>query len=166
MENKIIALIVIVILAIVGVSAFLITQNSEDNITIDVNQTNVTNKTDTNITNKTNSSVSAVLTGPATATEGDTVTLTWTVTNNGATNITNVSGSDQNELYDFGTIGPGEAKIHKFTVNIPTSQQLIDDFDDNSTVANPFAIGGFGLSYIFNGETYNIQSNAIEISLN
>jgi len=170
MNGKIIALIVIIVLAIVGVSAFFMLQTPTTNST-DLNQTNNTNNnTNVNITNKTNktniTSVSAVLSGPSSSSEGSTITLTWKVTNNGNTDITNVTAGDQNENYDFGTIKAGETKIHTFTIRIPTTEGVKIDFGENATVSNPFYIGGFGLSYTVNGQVTTTNSNAISITLN
>ena len=166
MNGKIIALIIVIIVAIVGVSAFLITQSPIDNP--NGNETNGTNGTNNNvnINNKTNCTVSAVQSGPSSSQEGSTITLTWKVTNNGKADITNVQASSQEEDYDFGTIGPGETKTHTFTMRIPTTEELRIDFDENATVSNPFFIGGFGLSYSISGQEHTIQSNSIEIPLN
>ena len=168
MNEKFIALLVVIVIAIVGVSAFLLTQDLSNNSNgNDSNQTNGNNNTKiNNNTNKTNVSVSAVLSGPEIAKEGDTISLIWTVTNNGNVNITNVRGIDQNEDHDFGTINPGQTKTHTFNVPIPIYKDVAQDFQKTSTVSDPFFIGGFGLSYTANGQRFTIQSNSIEILLN
>ena len=165
MNGKIIALIIVIIIAIVGVSAFFIGQSTIDNP--NDNETNKTNGTNDNVTinNKTNVSVSAVQSGPSSSQEGTTITLTWKVTNNGNANITNVQASSQEENFDFGTIAPGETKTHTFTMRIPTTEEVKQDFDENATVSNPFFIGGFGLSYSISGQEHTTQSNSIEIAL-
>ncbi|MCL2687066.1 MAG: hypothetical protein FWE58_00835 [Methanobrevibacter sp.] len=170
MNVKIIALIVVIVLAIAGASAFFILQNPSDNNNTNSNQTNGTNNTQITINNNTNnkntSSVSAVLSGPDSASEGSSVTLTWKVKNTGEVEITNVSAGDQNEDFDFGTIKPGETKTHTYTLYIPTSEGVKIDFGENATVSNPFYVGGFGLSYSVNGHVTTTNSNSIKIPLN
>jgi len=165
MNGKLIALIVVIIIAVVGVSAFLLIQTPQD--ISNGNDTNKTNGTNNGtINNKTNVNVSAVLSGPSSSKEGSTITLTWKVTNNGNTDITNVQGSSQDEYYNFGTIGPGQTKTHTFNTYIPTTEGIKEDFGENATISNPFLIGGFGLSFSVNGQEHSIQSNSIEIPLN
>ena len=165
MNGKLIALIVVIIVAIVGVSAFFLVQTPFDNT--NGNDTNKTNGTNNGtIINKTTVSVSAVLSGPSSSKEGSTITLTWKVTNNGNKEITNVQGSSQDEDYNFGTIAPGQTKTHTFTSYIPTTEGIKQDFGENATVSNPFGIGGFGLSFLVDGKEHSIQSNSIDIPLN
>ncbi|MGL6297638.1 MAG: hypothetical protein ACRC1M_00540 [Methanobacteriaceae archaeon] len=167
MNSKVVIVAIIAILVIgVGAYAYYTTtsNNGGNNIT---NETNITNNSTNNGSNANNTvtgNVTAKLSGPAEAAKGDSVDLTWTVTNNMNTAISSVKGTDQNANYNFGTIAPGETKTFTFKVKIPTDDEVKADFGGGS-VSNPFGIGGFALSWDVNGETKNINSNSIEIKL-
>jgi len=182
MNNKFIALIIIVIIAICGVSAFLLTQdrtvsNSTDNGTnIGNNTINNTVKNDT--INKTvpsgntdhkgitdQNGVTASLNGPKYSAEGKSFTITCKITNNANESITDVQGADQLFSHNFGTIGPGESKTFTTTVHIPTVAQLEADFGPGASISNPFSIGGYAVTYTLNGENFQFNSNSLEIKL-
>jgi capsular polysaccharide biosynthesis protein len=177
MSGKLIILVVIIVLAILGASLFLIATNPWDNnnnniINNDSNQSNGNNGTKiNNNTNNTNGSddnnskisVTAVVSGPSSAKEGDQIQITWKVTNNGNVPVTNVQASSQIETFAFDTINPGQTKEHTFNHQIPTSGQVEEDF--NTTLPNPYVVGGFGLSYSANGQKYSTNSNSLSINL-
>lgn len=184
MKNKFIALIIVIIIAIVGVSAFLLVQDNtiSNNNGID-NGTNMGNNTTNNnvINNTTNKNihsgntnhkgitdqngVTASLNGPKSSSQGKTVKLTWKITNNANTSITNVRAVDQSNSHNFGTIAPGESKTYTATLYIPTLAQVEEDFGQGSTISNPFYIGGYSVSYNLNGENFQFNANPININL-
>ena len=161
MKNKFFILIIVVIIATIGISAFLLAQNPKT--TVEVNKNN--NNTTINSTTSQNKSVVAVLEGPKSAEEGDNIQIVWKITNNLNVPITNVQGIDQNEDHNFGQINPGETKTYSFLLYIPSLKDITDDFGLDATLSNPFYIGGFNVKYFVNGVEHNINSNSLEIVL-
>ncbi|MDR2966507.1 MAG: hypothetical protein LBU74_00990 [Methanobacteriaceae archaeon] len=159
MRNKFLILIIVIIIATLGISAFLSTYNPKT--TTKINNNNTTNNSRTSQ----NNSVVAILEGPKSAKEGDNIQIIWKITNNLNVPISNVQGNDQNEIYNFSQINPGETKIHSFFIYIPSLTDIKNDFGLNATISDPFFIGGFNVKYFVNGEEYNITSNSIEINL-
>ena len=182
MGNKFIVAVIILIIAVFGVSAYLImnpdsqllnklTGDIGDNmnnnsINLSNNGTNASDKVNSttnssnssNGTNGTNTSgggvsISASQSGPSSASEGSSVSITWTVKNNGNVAISNVKGVDQSNSHTFGTIKPGESKSTTYSLYIPTNSEIAADFssgNDNVSVtseSNSFYIGGYYLTY-------------------
>jgi len=185
MENKFIALIIVIIIAICGVSAFLLTQdfNSNNNVNNGTNTGNNT-KNDTvnnNTNNKTipsgntdhkgntdKNKVTASFNGPKYSAEGKSVKVTCKITNNGNESITNVEIGSQLITHSFGTIGPGESKTFTTTLQIPTTAGLIEDFDldpKDAIVSNPFSFSSYSVTYDLNGENFQFNSNELLIRL-
>lgn len=184
MNNKFIALIIILIIAIGGISAFLLTQDSTiSNNNTTNNGTNTGNNTiNNNVTNNTNNKsipsgntnhkgvtdqngVTASLNGPKNSAEGKAVKLTWKITNNGNESITNVQAVDQSDSHNFGTIAAGASKTFTTTLNIPTLAQVEQNFGPGSTISNPFFIGGYSVTYNLNGESFQFNANSLKIKL-
>jgi len=121
--------------------------------------------------NATNTSVKAVdvaatQKGPATAHKGDNVTITYNVLNNGNESVFNVKIDSQDFQQTIGTLKPGESRTFKNQMHIPTDQEVQQDFGSNATVANPFYIGGFSVSFIdISGAKHSVLSNSININL-
>jgi cytoskeletal protein RodZ len=162
MDNKITALIVIVIVLLVaGVVAF--------NFTGTKNNTN--NSTVTNTSqNQSNSSVVVKVvanqTGPLNAKKGDNVTINYTVSNQGSGSVFNMKISDQNFDNSIGTLNEGQTKNFSYVLHIPTDEDVQQDFGANATVSNPLFIGGFAVSFTDSkGSTHTINANSIEIKL-
>lgn len=164
MKNKFLILIAVIIIITLGVSAFLLIENPEPTVKTN-NNTNNTNNTTNNSMLSQNNSVVATLEGPKTAKEGDNIQIVWKITNNLNVPITNVQGSDQNKNHDFGQINPGETKTYSFSLLIPSSSVIQEDFGPNATIENPFFIGGFNVKYVVNGIEHSINSNSIEVKL-
>jgi len=164
MDKKLLALIIVVIIAICSVSAFFLSQSPNIDNGNTTNKTNSTVNTTNNKTipseNTTNkgitdkNGVTASLNGPKFSEKGKTVSITWKIINNGNESITNVNAVDQSNSNKFGNIGPGESKTFTFNLPIP-----------NSGVSNPFFIGGFSVNYDLNGETFDFNANTLEIQL-
>ncbi|MBZ9570154.1 hypothetical protein KQY27_01120 [Methanobrevibacter sp. TMH8] len=181
MNNKFIALIIVIIIAVCGVSAFLLTQdninnngssngtmagNNTGNNTMGNNTTNVIPSGNTNNKGVTDQNgVIASLNGPKYSAQGKTVNLVWKITNNGSETIQNVQAQDQSNSHDFGNIAPGESKTFTASLNIPTLAQVKQDFGPDATIANPFSIGGFSVTYSLNGENFQFNSNSLDIRL-
>ncbi len=110
--------------------------------------------------------VVAIQKGPASAVKGETITLTYTITNNGNEPIYNVMVSSQEFDKSLGTIEAGQSKNFTEKITIPTDKQVQEDYEPDATVPNPFYIGGVGVSYQdANGNSFNTESNSIEIPL-
>ncbi len=132
------------------------------------NTTTVNNSMNTTTSTKTVADINIVAnqTGPATAKKGDNVTINYSVSNNGGQAVNNVKIQDQNFDTTIGTLNPGETKTYQYTLHIPTDKEVQEDFKSNSTVSNPFFIGGFGVSFTdLNGSSHTISSNSLEIKL-
>lgn len=163
MDNKIIALIVVVIVLLVaGVVAFSLTGSNN----------NTNNSTIANNSSTTGSNSSVVVkvvakqTGPETAQKGDNVTINYTVSNEGSAAVQNVKISSQNFDNTIGTLNANETKNYSYTLHIPTDAEVQEDFGPNSTVSNPFYIGGFAVSFTDStGSIHSINANSIEIKL-
>jgi len=176
MQNKFIALIIIIVIAICGISAFLLTQSNEVN---NIANNTISNQTMDNVTNSKNinnstttfngdtdeNNITASLNGPKYSSEGNTVNLKWKITNNGNDTITNVIAEDQSSSHNFGSLAPGESKTYSVSMNIPTLAQLREDFGPDATISNPFSIGGYSITYMLNGEQFQFNSNSLEIKL-
>lgn len=164
MDNKITALLVFVIIVLVaGVVAysFMGTKTVANN-----NSTNVNNSKNTTSNGTGYIKVVANQTGPETAKKGDNVTINYSVSNQGNVTVYNVQADDQNFETTIGTLKPGETKNYQYTLQIPTDEEVQQDFGPNSTVSNPFYIGGFGVSFTdSNGSTHTINANSLEIKL-
>lgn len=148
--------IVLVVILFLGVAA---------SLGIFTNNTPSTNTTQAK-TNASAEDISAVLTGPSSASQGKDITLNWKITNNGDTTLTNIRLVDQENEFTIDSLAPGETKTLTAKVYIPTTQQLEEDFGEGATISNPFEIGGFSVSWTVNGKQFNTQSNAISIPLN
>jgi heme/copper-type cytochrome/quinol oxidase subunit 2 len=121
-----------------------------------------------NATNTSAKAVDVVATqkGPATAHKGDNVTITYSVLNNGNESVFNVKISSQDFQQNIGTLKPGETRTFNNQMHIPTDQEVQQDFGSNATVANPFYIGGFSVSFTdSSGAKHSILSNSISINL-
>lgn len=187
MNNKFIALIIVIIIAICGVSAFLLTQDHTTNNGVD-NGTNTGNNTANNTVNNNNNTnnktipsentnhkgvtdqngVTASLNGPKYSAEGKSVKVTCKITNNANESINNVEILSQLITYNFGTIASGESKTYTTTLQIPTKASLIEDFDvdpSEAVVPNPFSFGSYLVNYNLNGESFQLHSNEFKISL-
>ena len=163
MDNKIIALIVVVIVLLVaGVVAFSLTGSNN----------NTKNGTITNNSSSTGSNSSVVVkvvakqTGPEAAQKGDNVTINYSVSNEGSSAVQNVKISSQNFDNTIGTLNANETKNYSYILHIPTDAEVQEDFGSNSTVSNPFYVGGFAVSFTdSSGSTHSINANSIEIKL-
>ena len=166
-DNKIIALIVIVIVLVIGgVAAYTFMASPvkpNNNTSVINNSSNVT----ATISNKTASiKIVASQTGPASAVQGDNVTIKYSISNTGEQTAYNVKATSQDFETTIGTLKPGETKNYQYALHIPTDQEVQEDFGANATVSNPFFIGGFGVSYTdSSGSTHTLNANSIEIKL-
>lgn len=178
MKNKFIALIIVFIIAICGISAFLLTQETDvgNNNGVNNSSNNSVNNTTTNKssapTGNTNhkgvtdqNRVTASLNGPKSSSAGKTVQLTWKITNNGNESISAVSAVDQSDYNEFGNIAPGESKSFTVSLNIPTLESVRQDFGPDATISNPYYIDGYSIRYDLNGTEFQFNSNALEIKL-
>lgn len=180
MNKKFIFLILALILATVIVSAFLIVQDSDksNNIVNNNSSSNINeslnksedNKNDIILTNhKGNTDENNVIITAncqKIAYQGTNAVIVWKITNNGNKTIKNVKASDQIGDRDFGDIQPSQTKTYKFTINIPTNNDLKLDFGmENGQWPGPLWIGGFGVSYSIDNETFSSQSNSMEIQI-
>jgi hypothetical protein len=104
--------------------------------------------------------------GPASAVQGDNVTIKYNVSNTGGQIVYDVKATSQDFDTTIGTLKPGETKNFQYTLHIPTDKEVQEDFGSNATVSNPFFIGGFGVRYTdSSGSTHTINANSIEIKL-
>ncbi len=135
------------------------------------NNTSVISNSSSNVTattsNKTaNIKIVASQSGPASAVQGDNVTIKYSVSNTGTQSVYNIKAISQDFDTTIGTLKPGETKDYQYTLHIPTNKELQEDFGANATVSNPFFIGGFGVSYTdSSGSSHTLNSNSIEIKL-
>ena len=132
------------------------------------NTTTVNNNINTTKTTKTVADINIVAnqTGPGTTKKGDNATINNSVSNKGGQVVNNVKIHDQNFDTTIGTLNPGETKTYQYTLHIPTDKEVQEDFKSNSTVSNPFFVGGFGVSFNdLNGSSHTINSNSLEIKL-
>jgi hypothetical protein len=167
LNNKIIALIVIVIVLLIsGVLAYTYMASpikTDNNTTVINNSSNMSSTT----SNKTaDIKIIANQTGPSSAVQGDNVTIKYNVSNMGGQIVYNVKATSQDFETTIGTLNPGETKNYQYTLHIPTDKEVQEDFGPNATVSNPFFIGGFGVSYTdSSGSTHTLNANSIEIKL-
>ena len=174
---------IIVIVAIVGVSAFLFIP-SDNNTNISNNNTNnisTNNSSDINISSNSSennivftnhkgktdkNNVTATANCQKTVYQGNNASIIWKVTNNGNETIKNVVASSQGEVYKFGNIKPGETKTHEFSIYVTTNKDLEIDFDmKDGQWPGPFSAGAFGLNYSLNGEDFSTLSNECSIDV-
>jgi hypothetical protein len=136
---------------------------TSNNTSVISNSSNVTATT----SNKTaNIKIVASQSGPASAVQGDNVTIKYSVSNTGGQIVYDVKATSQDFDTTIGTLKPGETKNFQYTLHIPTDKEVQEDFGSNATVSNPFFIGGFGVSYTdSSGSTPTINANSIEIKL-
>jgi hypothetical protein len=104
--------------------------------------------------------------GPTIAHKGQNVTINYRVSNHGTQSVYNVKVHDQNFDKTLGTINPGENKKFQHHLYIPTDEQVKADFGPNATVANPFFVGGFTVSFQdVNGSKHSITARSLKIKL-
>lgn len=152
---------IVIIILVAGVVAFNYMGSTPSNNNTTVN--NVTTNT-SNVT--TEIKVVANQTGPLTAKKGDNITINYTISNLGQQEVFNVKTNDQNFETTIGSLKAGETQNFQYKLHIPTDEEIQQDFDPNATVANPFFIGGFGVSFTdLNGSTHTINANSLEIKL-
>lgn len=152
---------IVIIILVAGVVAFNYMGPKPNN-----NNTTVNNVT-TNTSNVTSEiKVVANQTGPSTAKKGDNITINYKIENLGQQEVFNVKTNDQNFETTIGSLQAGETQNFQYKLHIPTDEEIQQDFDPNATVANPFFIGGFGVSFTdLNGSTHTINANSLEIKL-
>ncbi len=167
LNNRIIALILIVIVLIIGgvvAYTYMATPMKTSNNSTVINNSSTVNTSPSN--NTTSVKLVASQTGPASAVQGDNVTIKYSVSNTGEQTVYNVKATSQEFDTTIGTLKPGETKNYQYTLHIPTDKEVQEDFGLNATVSNPFFIGGFGVSYTdSSGSTNTINANSIEIKL-
>lgn len=154
--------LIIAILAVVVLASGCTQQNNTNNTTVQNNTTQSQNTTNIKAID-----VVAVQKGPDTAKKGMNVTVQYEVTNKGNDTVYNVQISSQGYSQLVGTLKSGESRT--FTNNkvyIPTDAEVQQDFGPNSTVSNPFVIGGFSVTFNdAKGGSYSVLSNSIQIKL-
>lgn len=160
MDKKIGIVFIFAILVVVVFASGCTQQNNnttvQNNTTQPQNSTNVTKAID----------VVAVQKGPDTAKKGMNVTLQYEVTNKGNDTVYNVQIASQGYSQLVGTLKPGEGRTYTNSVNIPTDAEVQQDFGTNSTVSNPFIIGGFSVTFKdAKGASYSVLSNSVQINL-
>lgn len=99
---------------------------------------------------------------------GKSVSISYTITNNGKNTIYNakVGGQVFEEEKNIGTLKPGQTKKYTYGVYIPTNKDLAEWYDSNVKLTNSLMIGGIELSFIDDkGISHGVQSNSIEIKL-
>ena len=172
MNNGFFAGIIIIIIIVFGGVMFFVTGLSPQDINLTDVEDDIDNNTDIGLNNSdinktsSNKTVVAIQSGPAHASEGSKIDITWAVKNDANSTITNVKAIDQNFDYNFGSLAPGESKSVNYTLYIPTINDLKSaGFDVNDDSMDEFLIGGFGLSYSMDGQDYTIKSNDITIIL-
>jgi cytoskeletal protein RodZ len=158
--------VIVIVLLIGGVVAYTYMASpvkTSNNTSVISNSSNVTATT----SNKTaNIKIVASQSGPASAVQGNNVTIKYSVSNTGGQIVYNVKATSQDFDTTIGTLKPGETKNFQYTLHIPTDKEVQEDFGPNATVSNPFFIGGFGVSYTdSSGSTHTINANSIEIKL-
>jgi len=155
--------LIIAILAVVVLASGCTQQNSTNNTTVQNNTTQPQNTT--NVTKAID--VVAVQKGPDTAKKGMNVTVQYEVTNKGNDTIYNAQINSQGYSQLIGTLKSGESRTYTNSkVYIPTDAEVQQDFGPNSTVSNPFIIGGFSVTFNdAKGGSYSVLSNSIEIKL-
>jgi cytoskeletal protein RodZ len=158
--------VIVIVLLIGGVVAYTYMASpvkTSNNTSVISNSSNVTATT----SNKTaNIKIVASQSGPASAVQGDNVTIKYSVSNTGGQIVYDVKATSQDFDTTIGTLKPGETKNYQYTLHIPTDKEVQEDFSSNATVSNPFFIGGFGVSYTdSSGSTHTINANSIEIKL-
>ncbi len=172
MNNGFFAGIIIIIIIVFGGVMFFVTGLSPQDISLTDVEDDIDNNTDIGLNNSyinktsSNKTVVAIQSGPAHASEGSKIDITWAVKNDANSTITNVKAIDQNFDYNFGSLAPGESKSVNYSLYIPTINDLKSaGFDVNEDSMDEFLIGGFGLSYSMDGQDYTIKSNDITIIL-
>jgi hypothetical protein len=158
--------VIVIVLLIGGVVAYTYMASPvkiSNNTSVISNSSNVTATT----SNKTaNIKIVASQSGPASAVQGDNVTIKYSVSNTGGQIVYDVKATSQDFDTTIGTLKPGETKNFQYTLHIPTDKEVQEDFGSNATVSNPFFIGGFGVRYTdSSGSTHTINANSIEIKL-
>jgi len=134
----------------------------QNNTTVQQNATN----NSTNTTGAKAVDVVATQTGPATAKQGNDVTITYEVSNKGSESVFNVKIDSQDFVQSVGTLNPGETKKYSSNIHIPTNAEVQSDFGSNATVSSPFYIGGFSVSFNdASGAKHSVLSNPININL-
>lgn len=172
MNNGFFAGIIIIIIIVFGGVMFFVTGLSPQDISLTDVEDDIDNNTNIGLNNSyinktsSNKTVVAIQSGPAHASEGSKIDITWAVKNDANSTITNVKAIDQNFDYNFGSLAPGESKSVNYSLYIPTINDLKSaGFDVNEDSMDEFLIGGFGLSYSMDGQDYTIKSNDITIIL-
>lgn len=167
MDRKITIVVLIVFICLIAGAAAIVFNT---NTNVNNNSTNDQNgKTNTNTSNTTTVSgiqVIATQTGPSTAYKGNNITVNYNVSNTGNQTVYNVKAYSQNFNKTLGTIKAGASKSFQYSIHIPTDKEIQADFGANSTVSNPFYIGGFAVIYEdAKGSSYSLNSNKLEIKL-
>ena len=150
-------------MAMLGISAFLLTDNPKTITKLSSNNSSINSTKNPEVSQ--NSSVLARLEGPKSAKEGNNIQIIWKITNNLDVPINDVQGIDQNEIYNFGEINPGETKTYSYFIYVPSLKEIKNDFGLNESISDSFYIGGFNIKYLINGVEHSTSSNSLEIDL-
>ena len=116
MNNGFFAIILIIIILVFGGVMYYAADLNPQSIGLsDVEDNNISNVNNSNNmglnnsntnTNTSNKTVVTIQSGPAHASEGSKIDITWAVKNDANSTITNVKAIDQNFDYDFGNLAP------------------------------------------------------------
>jgi len=103
--------------------------------------------------------------GPETAKPGTNITLKCKLKNDGEGPAKNVKVLSQDFERSFSVIGPGEEVEFQVQLYIPTEEEVKREFGDDATLANPYFIGGFAVTYRDMTGKHSTKANNLEIPL-
>ncbi len=104
--------------------------------------------------------------GPSSAKKGSNVILSYEVKNNGSESIYNAQINTSTFKKQLGTINPGETKIYKHVIHIPTDAEIKKELGSNAVVSNPYHVEGIKMTFSdAQGLKYSINSNSVDINL-
>lgn len=176
MDKKLIVVLVFVIFGL-GVLTYGYTQQGTYTKQNNTNQNNtVQNVTQNNTVQDNNGQINATTKdkdititqkGPRTPQKrGTSVSIYYTITNNGKNKIYCVEVWSQDFGKDIGTLDPGRTKKYTYMEYIPTNNDLASWYGNSVKLNSQYTIGGLYLSFKDDkGGIHRVQSNSIEIRL-
>lgn len=158
------SIILIVGLLAAVAAAYFLTREPETP-TVMSNATQKTQENQSNITTTGAAELVAIQEGPETAHPGTNVTITCKIKNLGSGPAENIIITSQVFEKRIERINPGEEVKFNVSAYIPTPEEIKESFGPNTTLSNPFFIGGYTVIYHDIKGKHEITSNPITIKL-
>ncbi len=103
--------------------------------------------------------------GPIKVTHGLNFKVHVQIQNNLEGKITDVKAVSQFFVHDFGEIDANRTLMTSYEAVLPSIETLKKDFGENVKLSDVFHLGKITLNYVYNGESFTVYSNELNLSI-